>query len=167
MSALCHKQTGYTSVSNLAAVVGPVQQSLALPRPTCRVAGLAVPLDLRDVPPDGLPSSNLPRILLRDTPPHVIAAVPLKPAPWIVGMDPTFPAPDRERLAGVAPPVALDASMNASDVVGVVVSALGGAAVGLERQWSGHAEGPSARFAGIRTFAMLGIIATIYAYASR
>jgi uncharacterized membrane protein (DUF4010 family) len=30
--------------------------------------------------------------------------------------------------------------------------------VGLERQWSGHAEGPSARFAGIRTFTMLGAV---------
>lgn len=43
-----------------------------------------------------------------------------------------------------------------SDVIGLVVAALGGGAVGLERQWSGHAEGPEARFAGIRTFAMLG-----------
>src|SRR5262249_31777150 len=30
--------------------------------------------------------------------------------------------------------------------------------VGLERQWSGHADGPSARFAGIRTFAVLGAV---------
>jgi len=44
------------------------------------------------------------------------------------------------------------------DIVGLVVAALGGAAVGLERQWSGHAEGPSARFAGIRTFTMLGAV---------
>ena len=35
--------------SKLAAVVGPVQQSLALPRPTCGVTGLAVPPDLCDV----------------------------------------------------------------------------------------------------------------------
>lgn len=45
-----------------------------------------------------------------------------------------------------------------SDVVGLLIAALGGAAVGLERQWSGHAEGPGARFAGIRTFTMLGAI---------
>ena len=43
------------------------------------------------------------------------------------------------------------------DTVGLVVAALGGAAVGLERQWSGHADGPGARFAGIRTFTLLGI----------
>jgi uncharacterized membrane protein (DUF4010 family) len=44
-------------------------------------------------------------------------------------------------------------------VLGIVVAALGGAAVGLERQWSGHAEGPQAHFAGIRTFTMLGAMA--------
>lgn len=48
--------------------------------------------------------------------------------------------------------------MNASDMIALVVAALGGTAVGLERQWSGHAEGPTARFAGIRTFAMLGAV---------
>jgi uncharacterized membrane protein (DUF4010 family) len=42
--------------------------------------------------------------------------------------------------------------------IGLLIAALGGAAVGLERQWSGHAEGPAARFAGIRTFTMLGAI---------
>jgi uncharacterized membrane protein (DUF4010 family) len=46
--------------------------------------------------------------------------------------------------------------MNDHDIVGLLIAALGGAAVGLERQWSGHAEGPRARFAGIRTFTMLG-----------
>lgn len=48
--------------------------------------------------------------------------------------------------------------MNPSDVAGLLIAALGGAAVGLERQWSGHAEGPEARFAGIRTFTMLGAV---------
>lgn len=43
--------------------------------------------------------------------------------------------------------------------LGVVVAALGGLAIGLERQWSGHASGPNARFAGIRTFTLLGGIA--------
>jgi uncharacterized membrane protein (DUF4010 family) len=47
-------------------------------------------------------------------------------------------------------------AMNPLEMLGLLVAALGGAAVGLERQWSGHAEGPSARFAGMRTFAMLG-----------
>lgn len=48
--------------------------------------------------------------------------------------------------------------MSTSNIVGLLIAALGGAAVGLERQWSGHAEGPSARFAGIRTFTMLGAV---------
>jgi uncharacterized membrane protein (DUF4010 family) len=48
--------------------------------------------------------------------------------------------------------------MDSSHVVGLLIAALGGAAVGLERQWSGHAEGPGARFAGIRTFTMLGAV---------
>jgi len=48
--------------------------------------------------------------------------------------------------------------MTTFDVVGLLIAALGGAAVGLERQWSGHAEGPAARFAGIRTFTMLGAV---------
>jgi uncharacterized membrane protein (DUF4010 family) len=44
-------------------------------------------------------------------------------------------------------------------VAGLAVAVLGGAAIGLERQWSGHASGPSARFAGIRTFTLLGGLA--------
>jgi uncharacterized membrane protein (DUF4010 family) len=43
-----------------------------------------------------------------------------------------------------------------SDLLGIIVGALGGAAVGLEREWSGHATGPRARFAGLRTFTLLG-----------
>ncbi len=41
-------------------------------------------------------------------------------------------------------------------MLGILIATLGGTAVGLERQWSGHADGPSARFGGIRTFTMLG-----------
>ena len=40
--------------------------------------------------------------------------------------------------------------------LGVLVATLGGLAIGIERQWSGHASGPNARFGGIRTFALLG-----------
>ncbi|TFG50034.1 MAG: DUF4010 domain-containing protein, partial [Gemmatimonadales bacterium] len=36
--------------------------------------------------------------------------------------------------------------------------ALVGLAVGIEREWSGHASGPGARFAGARTFLVLGVI---------
>lgn len=43
----------------------------------------------------------------------------------------------------------------------MAVAVLGGAAVGVERQRSGHASGPDARFGGVRTFTMLGAIAGI------
>jgi uncharacterized membrane protein (DUF4010 family) len=48
--------------------------------------------------------------------------------------------------------------MPTSDIVALAIATLGGAAVGLERQWSGHAGGPAARFAGIRTFTLLGAV---------
>jgi uncharacterized membrane protein (DUF4010 family) len=41
----------------------------------------------------------------------------------------------------------------------LTIAALAGLAVGIERQWSGHAAGPAARFAGLRTFTMLGLVA--------
>ncbi len=45
--------------------------------------------------------------------------------------------------------------------IGIAIAALGGAAVGLEREWSGHASGPQAHFAGIRTFTLLGGLAGV------
>ena len=46
-------------------------------------------------------------------------------------------------------------------VVPLAVAALSGLAVGLEREWSGHATGPAARFAGLRTFFLLGLLGGI------
>jgi uncharacterized membrane protein (DUF4010 family) len=43
--------------------------------------------------------------------------------------------------------------------LGIIVAALGGAAIGVERQRSGHASGPRARFGGVRTFTLIGGIA--------
>jgi uncharacterized membrane protein (DUF4010 family) len=40
--------------------------------------------------------------------------------------------------------------------LGVIVAMLGGAAIGLERQWSGHATGAHPHLGGIRTFTLLG-----------
>lgn len=40
----------------------------------------------------------------------------------------------------------------------LAVATLAGLAVGIEREWSGHATGPDARFAGARTFLLLGFI---------
>lgn len=49
--------------------------------------------------------------------------------------------------------------MTTSDVaLRLAIAALGGAVVGVERQWSGHADGPDARFAGIRTFTLIGLV---------
>ena len=43
--------------------------------------------------------------------------------------------------------------------LGVIIATLGGAAIGVERERSGHARGPEARFAGVRTFTLLGGLA--------
>ena len=40
----------------------------------------------------------------------------------------------------------------------LAVAALAGLVIGTEREWSGHASGPGARFAGVRTFLLLGLI---------
>ena len=40
----------------------------------------------------------------------------------------------------------------------LTIAALVGLGAGLERQWSGHSSGEQARFAGLRTFAMLGTL---------
>ena len=42
------------------------------------------------------------------------------------------------------------------DILGLIIAALGGGAVGLEREWAGHTRGSDRRFAGIRTFTLLG-----------
>jgi uncharacterized membrane protein (DUF4010 family) len=41
------------------------------------------------------------------------------------------------------------------------IASLIGLAAGLEREWSGHASGPDARFAGLRTFFLLGLVGGI------
>lgn len=46
-------------------------------------------------------------------------------------------------------------------VFSLLIAALGGAAIGMERQWSGHASGPASHFAGIRTFTLLGLFAGV------
>lgn len=53
------------------------------------------------------------------------------------------------------------------DLAGLVVAALGGACVGVERQHSGHATGEHARMGGVRTFTLLGGLAGIAGYLSR
>jgi uncharacterized membrane protein YhiD involved in acid resistance len=55
-------------------------------------------------------------------------------------------------------------SFDFDSVAGIVVAILCGAAVGVERQRSGHATGPEARLGGIRTFTLLGTLAGIAGY---
>ncbi|MEP6729024.1 MAG: MgtC/SapB family protein [bacterium] len=43
----------------------------------------------------------------------------------------------------------------------LAVAAVAGLAVGVEREWSGHTRGPDARFAGVRTFLLLGVLGGI------
>jgi uncharacterized membrane protein (DUF4010 family) len=45
--------------------------------------------------------------------------------------------------------------------IGICIATLGGLAVGLERERSGHATGPRARFAGVRTFTLIGLLGGI------
>ncbi len=40
----------------------------------------------------------------------------------------------------------------------LAIAALIGIGVGVEREWSGHTTGPNARFAGLRTFLLLGLV---------
>lgn len=51
-------------------------------------------------------------------------------------------------------------------MTGILIAALGGAAIGVERQWSGHASGSEARFGGIRTFTLLGGLAGLAGWLS-
>lgn len=50
-------------------------------------------------------------------------------------------------------------AIDAAVLWNLFIATIGGLAVGIEREWSGHAEGPHARFAGMRTFTMLGAVA--------
>src|SRR5205085_1706098 len=62
-----------------------------------------------------------------------------------------------------AAPAAIGSTLMSTEpaYLGIVVAALGGAAIGLERQRSGHAAGPQARFGGICTFTLIGVVAGI------
>ena len=48
----------------------------------------------------------------------------------------------------------------------LAVAAVAGLAIGIEREWSGHAKGPDARFAGVRTFLLLGLLGGIAGWVS-
>ncbi len=52
----------------------------------------------------------------------------------------------------------MSADPQLQSAIRIAIAALVGLAVGLEREWSGHATGPDARFAGLRTFFLLGLL---------
>src|SRR5690606_23694399 len=82
------------------AVVSPLQQRLALPRPAKGITGLAVAGNLRGVAAKRPPAADLAPVFAFHAPARVIAAVPLEPAARIVRVDPAFGAPFGERFAG-------------------------------------------------------------------
>jgi uncharacterized membrane protein (DUF4010 family) len=52
----------------------------------------------------------------------------------------------------------IEPSSSGLDIAGrVALAGITGLAVGIEREWSGHASGPRARFGGVRTFLLLGV----------
>ena len=79
--------------------------------------------------------------------------------PARLGLDSAAPAPHVEFMETELPQ--LEAAIR------LAVAGLAGMAVGLEREWSGHATGPDARFAGVRTFFLLGILGGVAGVASR
>jgi hypothetical protein len=82
------------SVSELPAIVRPMQQGLPLTGTAERVTGLTVPLYGGNMPPKGLPPFDLSPILFGQSTPHEVAAVPLEPSPRVVLMDPAVLTPD-------------------------------------------------------------------------
>lgn len=49
-------------------------------------------------------------------------------------------------------------SFDLAALINLTVALLGGLAVGIEREWSGHSRGSHARFAGVRTFTLLALV---------
>lgn len=69
-----------------------------------------------------------------------------------------------EDLPGTGGP---DQRVNFEQGLHLAVAGLVGLAVGIEREWSGHAAGPHARFAGVRTFLLLGLLGGLAGAAMR
>ncbi len=69
-----------------------MQQGLALAATTIEIARLTVFLQLRHVAANGPPTRNLTQIIFTAAS-AIISAIPLEPAAWIVGVNPTFTPP--------------------------------------------------------------------------
>src|SRR6476620_7058849 len=88
-------RSAFAAISDLAAVISPVQERLPLPRAAGQVTRLAVPLDLPDMPAYGFPSLDLPPVFGRHAAAHIVAAIPMEPAARIIGVKPSLATPDR------------------------------------------------------------------------
>ena len=53
----------------------------------------------------GTPALNLPMVFFGQAAAEIVSAIPLEPPARIVGINPAFSLPDRQRLAGVDPEV--------------------------------------------------------------
>lgn len=49
----------------------------------------------------GFPSPDLPHVFKRNAASHVVPAIPLKPSPWVIRVNPSFFSPVRKRLTGI------------------------------------------------------------------
>lgn len=83
--------------SYFAAIVGPVEQGLALSGSAIEVAGGAMFAELGDVSSHGSPAHDLAMVVGASAA-HVVAAIPLEPAARIFVPDPTFFPPVSQRF---------------------------------------------------------------------
>jgi hypothetical protein len=83
MHTLC--LTWEFAFSQLATVIGPVQQRLPLPPAAPDIARLTRKLKLTHMTADCLPAFDLPSVLVGHSSPRVAPAVPLEPAAWTAG----------------------------------------------------------------------------------
>src|SRR5689334_1554427 len=86
--------------SNFPRIVRPVKEGLSLPSPAIQIAPGTMLLQLRTVTANGPPSFDLPQVIGMPAA-RVIAAIPLKPAARIVGMNPPLLAPHFEGLRSI------------------------------------------------------------------
>src|SRR5688572_9186796 len=91
---------GDSTASDPPAVIRPMEDRLSLPATAVKIARLALTDDLRHVPANRPPSSNLPRIVRRAAA-HVVAAIPLEPAARVLRPYPPVSPPHGQRLGGV------------------------------------------------------------------
>jgi hypothetical protein len=83
------------SVSDCSTVVSPLEKRLSLSPAAAQIARFTVLLNLPNVAAHCFPSFDLPRIFPGDAAAKIITAIPLKPAPRVLGVDPPLLTPDR------------------------------------------------------------------------